>query len=97
MMQQRGLQPLARPIGEPIDLVFRATYGGSSNYALVQVKATQQKDIKGQMKRVVPDLLQYGFNVAAANPLQRYSCYIIGVRIRPQGSFELSRLSIDLA
>ena len=91
------LRPLARPIGEGVDLIFQDLLTRPRRYALVQVKATQQRDILGQMKRSLPDLLQYGYNVAAVAPPNTYTCYVIGVVIAPSGDFDLLSLRLDFA
>lgn len=95
MTQQQGFQPLARPIGEAVDLIFEDASSRPTTYALIQVKATQQPDILAQMRRAVPDLLQYSYNVAAIASTSTYSCYIIGVIIGQSDDFALLSLKLD--
>ena len=94
-MERRSLQPLARPVGESVDLIFEDGGANPTRYALIQVKATQQQSITAQMRGAVSPLLQYGCNVAAHAPSD-YSCYIIGVIIRHSGSYDIMSLEINL-
>jgi hypothetical protein len=94
-LEQRQLSPRARPIGESIDLVFEDASSKPGKYVLVQVKATQQQDIVGQMKKAVPELLQYAYNVAAVAPQNAYACNVIGVVIGRAGDFDILSLELD--
>ena len=94
-LERRSLQAMARPIGETVDLIFRDRRASLTKYALIQVKATQQENIIGQMKIAVPQLLQYGYN-AAARASSAYSCYIIGVIIRQSDDYDVKSLEINL-
>ena len=94
-LEGRSLLPLARPIGENADLIFEDNTTGPTKYALVQVKATQQENIIGQMKAAVPQLLQYAYNVAA-QAKSDYVCYVIGVIIRQSGDYDIMSLEINL-
>lgn len=94
-MERRSLRPLARPVGEGVDLIFQSAASNSRKYALIQVKATQQENIVSQMKRAVPGLLQYTYNVAAIAP-NAYSCYIIGIIIRQRDEYDIMSLEISI-
>ena len=94
-LEDKQMQPLARPIAEGIDLIFMDRGSSRTKYALVEVKGTQQRDVIAQMRNAVPDLLQYGFN-AAARARSDYSCYIIGVIIIAPDNYDVLSLEINL-
>ena len=94
-LERSQMQPLARPIGENVDLIFEDNRANRTRYALVQVKATQQETISSQMRAAVSDLLQYGYNVAA-RAQSDYSCYILGVIIKPSDNYDILSLEIKL-
>lgn len=94
-MERRSLRPLARPVGEGVDLIFQSATPTARKYALIQVKSTQQETIVSQMKRAVPGMLQYTYNVAAIAP-NAYSCYIIGIIIRQRDEYDIMSLEISV-
>lgn len=88
----RPLFPLRRPVGEAPDLVFE---DGRSTIALVQVKGTQEPDIKGRIADSGIPLLQYAANEKHYDP-SSYICFIIGVIIVPSVDFEIHSLGIEV-
>lgn len=91
-LENQGLVPLSRPVGLPLDMLFRTA--NWSHEVLVQIKATQEPDIKGQMRESAIPFLQYTVNESyrLASPV----CYLIGVIIREGGNFSLLSLKIEL-
>lgn len=92
--RQRGLRPLSRPVGEGPDFVFLDMTNRPPRTILVEVKATQQTDVKQQIKTAAIPLLQYARN--ATTPGNDFSCCIVGVIIKSSSDFELWKLEIEL-
>lgn len=90
----KGLTPLARPIGEGPDLVF-TNYQAASD-ALVQVKGTQEPDLRGRLLDGALDLLDYASRIKLMAPHATYSCYIVGIIIKTGSDYELRNLQIDV-
>jgi len=91
----KGMTPLARPIGEGPDLIFSDRQAVSD--ALVQVKGTQEPDLRGRLLDGALDILDYASRVKLMSPYSTYSCYVIGVVIKTGSDYELTSLQIDLA
>ena len=88
----RPFFPQARPVAEAPDLVFQ---DGRNTVALVQVKGTQEPDIKARMADSGIPLLQYAFNEMHGTP-SSYICFVIGVIILHSIDFELHSLQVDI-
>ena len=86
------LFPAARLVGEAPDLVFE---DGRSTIALIQVKGTQEPDVKGRMADSGIPLLQYAANEKHYDP-SSYICFVIGVIIVPSVDFQLHSLRIEI-
>ncbi len=102
-LENKGLEPFGRPIGEPADLVFQDINTSPRKYALVQVKATatqQQASTIRRMRTAAPSLLQYTLNnIPIRNIPNRpfvYSCYIIGVIINKSDNYDIMSLEVNL-
>lgn len=93
-LAMKGMIPLRRPIGEGPDIIFVNRQG--TLYALVQVKATQEPDVKAQIRLSAIPLLQYTLNVITMSSVDSYFCNIIGVIIEPGNDFDLLSLRIDI-
>lgn len=91
---RKNMTPLARPIGEGPDLIFMDRQ--RTCYALVQVKGTQEPDVRGSLKDATLVLLDYASKVKLMAPRTAYSSYIIGIVIRTALDYELVSLQIDL-
>ncbi|MBI2303747.1 MAG: hypothetical protein HYU86_03255 [Chloroflexi bacterium] len=88
------MQPLARPIEWPTDLVFADSQ--RKRYALVQVKATQTSNVKGQISSAAVDYIEHVRHVQEMDPNTTYICHFIGVVIRDGNDFDLLSLSLDI-
>ena len=94
-LENSGFLPLARPVGEGPDIVFFAPQQ-MPPYVLVQVKGTQQSDVRGQMRSAAVPLLEYGFKVGATLPSNTFSCHVVGVVISSATNFDVLSLRADL-
>ena len=94
LQQQRGFVPLSRPIGEGPAFIFQDFTTSPPSTILVEVKTTQQSNVKQQMKDAVVKQLQYARNVATRG--NSYSCLLIGMVIRPRSDFDLLEFEIQL-
>ena len=90
----KGMTPLARPIGEGPDLIFTNFQAASD--ALVQVKGTQEPDLRGRLSDGALDILDDASRIKLMAPNARYSCYVIGVIIKTASDYELRSIQIDL-
>lgn len=92
-LEQR-FQPLARPIGDGPDFVFEDTRGLGARTVLVEVKATQLSDVRGQMREAAVPALDYSLKVSLSG--RNVSCLIAGVIIKSGVDFDLLILEIEL-
>lgn len=93
-LQSQNLFPLSRPIGHPIDLLFEDSQ--RTVFAFVQVKATQEPDIKAKLTESAHPLLQYTLNERPSSAKIAYFSNVIAVGIKPGRNFELLSLRIDI-
>lgn len=90
---QLGLVPLARPVGKGPDIIFTDT--GRTRFFLVQVKGTQEPDIKPRLLDASQGLIQFAHNVVPVTS-SRYSCILVGVEIRGADDFAIAAVHIAL-
>lgn len=97
-MQHRGLQlfgrPIIRPVGEGPDLIFEDGNTAPTRTILVEVKSTQEPDVRAQMRSGVIPLLQFAQNAARAT--NALSSFVAGVIIKNTNDFDLLNLEIEL-
>ncbi len=89
-----AMVPVARPIGGPTDLIF--TDPQTSNYALVQVKSTQQSIVKGQIYSAAVDHIEHVRHVQEMDPNSTFTCNIVGIVIKGGNDFDLLSLSVNI-
>ncbi len=94
-MESKGFVPLSRPIGEGPDFVFEDQQSSSGRLTLVEVKSTQQSDIRQQVRDAAIPRLDYTLKVAVSGG--SYTCIVAGVIIRSTTDFDILSLEIALS
>jgi len=95
-MQQRGRILLSRPIGGGPDFVLGDATGATPRTYLVEVKSTQQLDVKTQMIDAAFPRFQYTLNAAVASPSNEFSCCITGVILISGSDFDILNFEMHL-
>jgi len=95
-MQQRGVILLSRPIGDGPDFILEDGRGVTPHTYLVEVKSTQQLDVKTQMRDAAFPLFQYTLNAAYASPSNEFSCCITGVILKSGNDFDILNFEMHL-
>lgn len=94
-LESVGMLPLARPIGEGPDLVFLDS--ATRKVALVQVKGTQEPDLRARLSDAALGLLDYGSKVRLMTGRATVSCIVVGVVILTPDDFDLYCVETELA